>query len=299
MQLQAIRTRGATALTKGRKVVGRLVSPETRQLQDKLAQSDAEVRRLRSVIKKERKASKRYQDELKATRASLIDPLAGLELPAKVSDVISAARAEHLTFLSVPELTVLARQVLDADRAGRQGLIIEAGTARGGSAIVMAAAKDPSRRMKVYDVFGQIPPPSDGDGADVHARYRKIADGSARGAGGETYYGYRDDLYTEVTESFARLGVPVAENNVDLVKGLFEDTIEIDEPVAFAHLDGDWYESTRTCLERIAPRLVTGGRIVLDDYFHWSGCRKAVDEYFKGRTGFQVERRNKVHVVKL
>ena len=49
--------------------------------------------------------------------------------------------------------------------------------------------------MKVYDVFGMIPPPGEHDGADVHERYAKIAAGDARGVGGETYYGYRDDLY--------------------------------------------------------------------------------------------------------
>ena len=94
------------------------------------------------------------------------------------------------------------------DAAGLPGLVIEAGTARGGSAIVMAAAKAPERPMKVYDVFGMIPPPTEQDGPDVHARYEKITAGEAKGVGGDTYYGYRDDLYHEVTESFARLGVP-------------------------------------------------------------------------------------------
>ena len=100
----------------------------------------------------------------------------------------------------------------ETERAGRPGLIIEAGTARGGSAIVMAAAKAPERPMKVYDVFGMIPPPTEDDGPDVHERYRKITAGEARGRGGDTYYGYRDDLYDEVTESFSRLGVPVGDN---------------------------------------------------------------------------------------
>jgi asparagine synthase (glutamine-hydrolysing) len=152
--------------------------------------------------------------------------------------------------------------------------------------------------MKVYDVFGMIPAPSEHDGADVHQRYEKIAGGEAKGVGGDTYYGYRDDLYEEVKASFSRLGVPVDEHNVDLVQGLFEDTIDLDEPVAFAHLDGDWYESTLTCLERIAPLVVPGGRIVLDDYDHWSGCRRAVDEYFADRPGFRLEHKAKLHVIR-
>ena len=53
-----------------------------------------------------------------------------------------------------------------------------------------------------------------------------------------------------------------------------------------------------TCLTRIAPLVVPGGRIVLDDYDAWSGCRTAVDEYFSGRDDFRLERRAKLHVIR-
>ena len=69
--------------------------------------------------------------------------------------------------------------MIDLERARRPGLIIEAARA-GGSAIVMAAAKSGARPMKVYDVFGMIPPPGERDGEDVHERYEKIAGGDAR-----------------------------------------------------------------------------------------------------------------------
>jgi hypothetical protein len=239
--------------------------------------------------------------ELRATRRKLKKARAerAFELPDELEQTIARAREEHLTYLKPDSLRELAARVLDAEKQGLEGLVIEAGTARGGSAIVMAAAKAPERPMKVYDVFGMIPPPSEQDGEDVHDRYAKITSGEARGPGGETYYGYRDDLYAEVQESFARLGVPTGERNVELIKGLFEDTIDLHEPVAFAHLDGDWYESTMTCLTRIAPLVVPGGRIVFDDYYHWSGCRAAVDEYFKDRGGFRLEHGTKLHVIRL
>ncbi|MFD7075638.1 class I SAM-dependent methyltransferase [Nocardioides sp. NPDC059952] len=240
----------------------------------------------------------RLRTETVRTRESVRDPLVDLTLPDEVRTVLDAVRAEHLTYLKPENLQVLARQVLDADIQDRPGLIIETGAALGGSAIVMAAAKDPKRPMRVYDVFGMIPEPSERDGEDVHERYRKIVSGTSKGIGGETYYGYRDNLYDEVGDSFTRHGIDPAQHNVELVQGLFQDTLKIDEPVAFAHLDGDWYESTMTCLERIAPHLVAGGRIVLDDYFHYSGCRDAVDEYFKDRPGFRLERRTKLHVVR-
>jgi hypothetical protein len=208
--------------------------------------------------------------ELRDVRARLTER--SYALPPEVEDTISRVRAEHLTYLKPDGLRALAAGVREAETQQLPGLVIEAGTALGGSAIVMAVAKSP--------------------------RYEQIAGGQATGVGGATYYGYRDDLYETVTDSFARLGVPVGEHNVELIKGLFEDTIELDEPVALAHLDGDWYESTMTCLERIAPLLVPGGRIVLDDYYKWSGCRTAVDEYFADRPGFQLEHGPKLHVIR-
>ncbi len=264
-----------------RRLRRRIAGPSTAELEAQLRASRRRLRKTRA--------------ELRDARARLA---AAYGLPEHVEETIARARAEHLTFLKEQNLRELAAVVRDLDGSGVAGLVIEAGTARGGSAIVMAAAKARERPMKVYDVFGMIPPPTEQDGPDVHERYAKIAGGQARGVGGETYYGYRDDLYDEVTESFSRLGVPVAEHNVELVRGLFEDTIELDEPVALAHLDGDWYESTMTCLTRIAPLLAPGGRIVLDDYYQWSGCRTAVDEYFAGRDGFRLEQRAKLHVVR-
>ena len=251
---------------------------------------------LEAELRATRRKLRRARRELRATRARLAEASYGL--PEEVERTIARARAEHLTYLKPNNLRELAAIVLDVEADGLPGLLIEAGAARGGSAIVIAAAKAPERPMKVYDVFGMIPPPTERDGADVHARYEQIAAGRAKGVGGETYYGYRDDLLAEVTDSFSRLGVSAAEHNVELIQGLFEDTIELDEPVAFAHLDGDWYESTMTCLNRIAPLLVPGGRIVLDDYYKWSGCRTAVDEYFSGRDGFRLEQRAKLHVIR-
>jgi predicted O-methyltransferase YrrM len=247
---------------------------------------EAELRATRRKLRKARK-------ELREARAQLASGL-----PPDIERTIAEARAERLTYLKPANLRELASIVQQIERERLPGVVIEAGAARGGSAIVLAAAKAPERPMKVYDVFGMIPAPGEHDGADVHERYAKIAAGDARGVGGEKYYGYRDDLYREVGESFARLGVPVDENNVELIRGLFEDTIRLDEPVAFAHLDGDWYESTMTCLERIAPLLVPGGTIVLDDYYKWSGCRAAVDEYFADRDGFRLEHRAKLRVVR-
>jgi hypothetical protein len=219
-------------------------------------------------------------------------------LGATVERVIREVVKEHLSYLDTTSLRTLAATVQEVEAAGVEGVLIEAGTALGGSAITMAAAKSTGRPLRLYDVFGMIPPPSERDGTDVHRRYAAIAAGRSKGIAGDTYYGYRDDLKSEVSRSFTRHGFPVEEHHVELVAGRFEDTLVVDGPVALAHLDGDWYESTMTCLTRIAPRLSRGGRIIVDDYDTWSGCRTAVDEYFADQSGFRFEHRGRLHVVR-
>ena len=290
--------------TRARRLVRRLPPPAAgaaRRVRRQVARwaAPALERDLRAV-RRDLEATKATLRSVRAELAEARGRLSEAEsrLPAELEETIARVREEHLTYLKPPHLRSLAAAVLDVERQGIPGLIIEAGTARGGSAIVMAAAKSPERPMKVYDVFGMIPPPTEQDGADVHERYRTITAGKARGVGGEVYYGYRDDLKAEVAASFAEHGVAVDQHRVELVQGLFEDTIHLDEPVAVAHLDGDWYESTMTCLVRIAPLVVPGGRIILDDYYKWSGCRTAVDEYFSAHDGFELEHGAKLHAVR-
>jgi len=256
----------------------------------------AELERTRRELEARRTDVRRLRKRVRELEADRLD-----DLPDPVAAVIRSVRDEHLTLLGLRPLYDLAHAVLDAEARALPGTLLECGTARGGSAIVIATAKAPHRHLAVHDVFGLIPPPTADDGQDVHARYATIAEGRAKGRGGETYYGYRDDLYTEVRESFARHGVPVETSDVELVRGLFEDTLTGDEPVAVAHLDGDWYASTRTCLERVVPRLVPGGRVVVDDYFAWSGCRKAVDEFLEqdpAQHGLVREMHSRLHLVR-
>jgi O-methyltransferase len=56
--------------------------------------------------------------------------------------------------------------------------------------------------------------------------------------------------------------------------------------ISVLRLDTDWYESTKKELEVLWPRLSPGGVLMVDDYGHWAGAKKAVDEYFDGRRPF-------------
>ena len=138
--------------------------------------------------------------------------------------------------------------------------------------------------MRVFDVFGMIPPSSERDGSDLKARYEEIASGQARGLGSDPHYAYERDLKGKVRSNFRDLGYPIEENNVSLIQGMVQDTLEVSGSVCLAHIDVDWYEPVMACLERIVPRLSPSGAVGLRAYSDWSGCRKAADEYF-GRIG--------------
>jgi asparagine synthase (glutamine-hydrolysing) len=83
-----------------------------------------------------------------------------------------------------------------------------------------------------------------------------------------------------VVRAFEAHGLNVDGERIALERGLFEDTLVLDDrKVAFAHLDCDWYEPVALCLDRIYPRLSPGGFVVSDDYHDYGGCRDAVDAF--------------------
>jgi hypothetical protein len=73
-----------------------------------------------------------------------------------------------------------------------------------------------------------------------------------------------------------------AATNFEIVKGWFEKTLPQFTPsaqIAVLRLDADWFDSTLVCLECLSPYMAKKGIIILDDYYTWDGCSKAV-HYF-------------------
>lgn len=68
-------------------------------------------------------------------------------------------------------------------------------------------------------------------------------------------------------------------------KAWFKDLTpaDIPEQIAFAFLDGDFYESIRDSLRLVLPRMQAGGVIIVDDYAREAlpGAAKAVHERFR------------------
>jgi O-methyltransferase len=205
-------------------------------------------------------------------------------------------KADNLTYLANRKLLSLHREMSRIGKGNVPGDFLEFGVALGGSAILMAKSCAGARSFHGFDVFGMIPPPTHGkDDGKSKARYQEISSGRSVGLGGETYYGYRSNLYDEVRSSFLRYGLPVGQQ-VHLHKGLFAESWPDVAPqigqVSLTHIDCDWYEPVKFCLEAVAPLTAPQGAIILDDYSDYGGCRTATDEFLDAHLDFRISRQS-------
>ena len=245
-----------------------------------------EAERLLRIALQERPNGAVIRERLKALEdMRLAAPDANLAEPAPVPAIprriVSAVRDKHCTYLSQARLESLIEQATRVKARGVPGHFVEFGLGLGGSGICIAAQLEGARHYWGFDVFGMIPPPSEADGEPAKKRYETIASGQSKGIGEDTYYGYVPDLYGKVAGSFAEFGLMVDGCTIHLVQGLFEETLpsHLDFPVAFAHVDCDWYDHVKFCLNALRDRVSHYGVIVVDDYNDWPGCRQAVDEF--------------------
>ena len=152
------------------------------------------------------------------------------------------------------------------------GDFVECGVWKGGSVMAMALTLlelgRSDRRLFLFDTFSGMTPPGADDVDYLGQNAREILDTVRCIASQE-----------EVEIALSRTGY--ARSQINFVKGRVEETIPLQAPdsVALLRLDTDWYESTRHELEHLFPRLARGGVIIIDDYGHWRGARRAVDEY--------------------
>jgi len=172
---------------------------------------------------------------------------------------------------------------------GVPGAIAECGVWRGGSVLAMVlslqAAGVDDRDVYLFDTFTGMTAPTDDDTSAFHAPAAEewSAASSSSGAGDQRAYGslFSEDTFGEgqVRRLLHATGYPP--ERIHLVRGPVEETLPAAAPdgLALLRLDTDWYESTRHELEHLYPRLATGGVLIVDDYGHWEGARKAADEH--------------------
>lgn len=182
------------------------------------------------------------------------------------------------TMTSPERIAALVEAVRYVCRHAIAGDIVECGVWRGGSmlAVVETLRELGERRvLHLFDTFDGMPAPGaeDLDLMGVHAAELMAAEDKETGA-----VWARSPL-EEVRHNVLSTGYPEAD--VRFVRGRVEETVPDHAPdrIAILRLDTDWYESTRHELVHLYPRLVVGGVLIIDDYGHWQGARRAVDEY--------------------
>jgi O-methyltransferase len=178
-------------------------------------------------------------------------------------------------------LSALISAVRSVCEDGVEGDVVECGVWRGGSmmAAAMALQEIGSHRViHLFDTFDGMPPPGV---EDVDLQGIQATTLLAREAK-ETGEVFSWSPLEDVRKNMDSTGYP--QEFVRFVPGMVEDTVPGLAPdrIAILRLDTDWYASTKHELEHLYPRLSVGGVLIIDDYGHWGGSRKAVDEYFGG-----------------
>lgn len=202
-------------------------------------------------------------------------PISPSEFPPDFTpEEIADYRAVEPYTLTGPLRTVSLMRALEyVVRQRIPGDIVECGVWKGGSMMAAARAllrlQETSRQLWLFDTFTGMSAPT----ADDVSVCQISAEEDYKG----TYLRVGLD---EVRSAVLSTGYP--QEQTRFVEGKVEDTIpaHCPEQIALLRLDTDWYESTRHELVHLFPRLVRGGVLIIDDYGHWQGARKASDEYF-------------------
>lgn len=216
-----------------------------------------------------------------AKRGAIDDSMLPVELDDGDRDTLRAAAP--FTMTSPARLAALVKAVRHIVHGGIEGDIVECGVWRGGSMIAVAKTLlrfNHTRTLHLFDTFEGMPPPTTSDVQMDGRSAAELLESSGKDKDVWAIAGLE-----EVKRSVLATGY--ASHLVRFVQGKVEDTIPKHAPdrIALLRLDTDWYESTKHELEHLWPRLAVGGVLIIDDYGHWQGARKAVDEYFSNVPG--------------
>lgn len=151
------------------------------------------------------------------------------------------------------------------------GCIVECGTWRGGMAAALVLVGGKGRDYFFFDSFEGLPPAKENDGE------RAIA-----WQADKTAADYYDNCAASLEEFLDLITtVSPAGDNIHTIKGFFDATLPdfAPPPIAVLRLDGDWYDSTMICLETLWPHVLDGGLVIIDDYYYWDGCTRAVHDF--------------------
>jgi O-methyltransferase len=161
-----------------------------------------------------------------------------------------------------------------------EGDFVECGVWKGGSSMIMALSlvslNVTNRKIYLYDTFEGMSEPEDAD-VDIKKQSAKFLMATSDK---KTSHIWSFASEEEVKNNLFSTDYP--KENLFFIKGKVESTIPEVVPgkISLLRLDTDWYSSTHHELLHLYPRLTKSGILIVDDYGHWIGAKKAVDEYF-------------------
>jgi hypothetical protein len=191
---------------------------------------------------------------------------------AKDLSIISAVSPYTMTSNERIQALIDAVRYLVANSIA--GAFVECGVWKGGSVMAMALTliemQQADRELYLFDTFNGMTTPGVEDVDYLGQDAARILDEVKCVASEE-----------EVEQAMFSVGYE--RSLIHFVKGPVEETVPARAPdtIALLRLDTDWYQSTLHEIEHLFPRLVAGGVIIIDDYGHWQGARRAVDEYLR------------------
>ncbi len=143
-------------------------------------------------------------------------------------------------------------------------------------ALTLSKLGDYNRDLYLYDTFSGMTAPSD---ADVSIFGGKAQEKYSRVKISEDTSDWVLSPLNEVKDNMFSTGYPI--EKIHFIEGKVEKTIpeNIPNEIALLRLDTDWYESTKHELIHLFPLLQLYGVLIIDDYGHWKGTKRAVDEY--------------------
>lgn len=219
---------------------------------------------------------------LKRTGVQAAQP-SSLAIDGEDEDGETVKFVQPYTMTSPERIRALCSATRYIEQAGIQGAIVECGVWRGGSMMAVARTLKSlgveDRELFLFDTFEGMSEPGIHDVATTGETAKELLDRNSR---------TQEDLVwcyaplEQVKLAMSLTNYPEARTH--FIPGRVENTITKAAPdkIALLRLDTDWYESTRHEMEQLFPRLGRGGVLILDDYGHWQGARRAVDEYFQG-----------------
>lgn len=210
-------------------------------------------------------------------------PQAPVEFSKEDSSIVEYVLRHKLTMVGRERLYATLLACKHVVSQGIAGDFVECGVWRGGNALIAAklfARLGTGRRTYLFDTFAGMTEPSP---EDIRARDGREAMIDYLAGQKEAHNEWCYASLEDVQRTFADAGLLSADIRFVQgdVAGSLRSEANLPKRIAVLRLDTDWYESTRVELEVLYPRLSPGGVLIIDDYGHWGGAKKAVDEYFK------------------